>query len=122
SAAGCPGGGPTSGGPLGCSGGGCGSTNGDPHMRTIDGRAYDFQAAGEFTLVRSTRDDLEIQARQEPYPLSQFVSINSALAMRVGRAVVEVDRGLPPVVRVDKRPVRIPNRRVLLLPGGGGVR
>jgi von Willebrand factor type D domain len=120
-AAGCPGGGPTSGGPLGCTGVGCGSTNGDPHVRTVDGRAYDFQAAGEFTLVESTRDDFDIQARQEPYPGSPFVSINSALAMRVGQATVEVDRGLPLVVRVDRRPVRIPDRRVLLLGGGGGV-
>jgi hypothetical protein len=44
---------------------GCGSSNGDPHLTTIDGRAYDFQAAGEFVMLRS--EDVEIQARQEPY-------------------------------------------------------
>jgi hypothetical protein len=36
-------------------------------MSTFDGRRYDFQAVGEYTLVRSTEDDLEVQLRLEPY-------------------------------------------------------
>ena len=32
---------------------------GDPHQRTFSGAEYDFQAAGEFTLAKSTTDDLE---------------------------------------------------------------
>jgi len=40
-----------------------GSDIGDPHIHTTDGKSYDFQAAGEFTLLRD-RDGMEIQTRQ----------------------------------------------------------
>ena len=68
--------------------GGCASSNGDPHLTTIDGRAYDFQAAGEFVMLRS--DDVEIQARQEPYRQSTSVTINTGLAVAAqgGRVAV----------------------------------
>jgi len=71
--------------------GGCASSNGDPHLTTIDGRAYDFQAAGEFVMLRS--DDVEIQARQEPYQQSTSVTINTgvAVAAQGGRAAVYSD-------------------------------
>jgi hypothetical protein len=74
-----------------------GADNGDPHIRTLSGENYDFQSAGEFTLLRG--DDLEIQARQTPVPsappatnphtgLASCVSVNTALAARVaGRRV-----------------------------------
>lgn len=38
---------------------------GDPHLLTFDGLNYDFHAAGEFTLVASTEDDLKVQVRAE---------------------------------------------------------
>jgi hypothetical protein len=71
--------------------GGCGSSNGDPHLTTIDGRGYDFQAAGEFVMLRSPQ--VEIQARQEPFLSSRSVTINTAVAVAVdgGRAAVYSD-------------------------------
>lgn len=42
-----------------------GSHDGDPHVLTVDGYKYDFQAAGEFVLLRDG-GDLEIQTRQRP--------------------------------------------------------
>jgi FtsP/CotA-like multicopper oxidase with cupredoxin domain len=71
-----------------------GSDIGDPHIRTVDGKSYDFQAVGEFTLLRDT-EGLEIQVRQTPVPtaapivdsysgLTSCVSINTAVAARVG--------------------------------------
>jgi hypothetical protein len=73
---------------------GCGSSNGDPHLTTVDGLSYDFQAAGEFTLLRSGDGDLEVQARQEPYQDSKAVTINTGVAVAAGdgRAAVYASR------------------------------
>lgn len=68
-------------------------TEGDPHIRTVEGIHYDFQSAGEFILLRD--EGMELQARQtavttagplppNPYTgLSSCVSVNTAVAMRV---------------------------------------
>jgi FtsP/CotA-like multicopper oxidase with cupredoxin domain len=71
-----------------------GADNGDPHILTVDGTYYDFQAAGEFTLLRDTAG-FEVQARQTPVPsanpiidpnsgLRTCVSVNTAVAARIG--------------------------------------
>jgi hypothetical protein len=76
----------------------CGPTKieGDTHITTADGTHYDFQAAGEFVSLRD-RDGTEIQTRQTaigttffPAPdshdgLATCVSVNTAVAARVGR-------------------------------------
>ena len=52
-------------------GGGSGdgaASYGEPHELTFSGAGYAFQAAGEFTLVKSTTDDLDIQVREQPFP------------------------------------------------------
>jgi len=70
------------------------NTRGDPHIKTVDGVNYDFQAAGEFVLLRG--QGLEVQARQVAVStnatlgpnaytgLTSCVSLNSAVALRVG--------------------------------------
>ena len=70
------------------------STEGDPHIKTVDGVRYDFQSAGEFILLRG--GGLELQARQtavtaaspvgpDPHTgLTSCVSINTAVALKVG--------------------------------------
>jgi mono/diheme cytochrome c family protein len=74
--------------------GGHPNTEGDPHIKTVDGVRYDFQSAGEFILLRG--EGLELQARQTPVTtagavgpdahtgLTSCVSLNTAVAMRVG--------------------------------------
>ena len=71
-----------------------GADLGDPHIHTVDGKEYAFQAVGEFMLLRD-RDGLEIQSRQTPVEsanpftdtytgLTSSVSVNTAVAARVG--------------------------------------
>ena len=62
--------------------GGCASSNGDPHLRTVDNHAYDFQAVGEFVLLRDADTGVEIQVRQAAF--GEHASVNSAVAARVG--------------------------------------
>ncbi|MEK8104834.1 VWD domain-containing protein [Micromonospora sp. M12] len=80
----------------------CGNSNGDPHLLSYDGLRYDFQAAGEFVLTRSTRDDFEVQTRQTMFPASSVVAVNSAVAARVAGDRVGV-YATPdgPVIRVN---------------------
>jgi hypothetical protein len=68
----------------------CSNSNGDPHMITINHYRYEFQAAGEFTLFRAPDGSDEIQARQEPWQDSKAVSINTAVAAKVGDHTVGV--------------------------------
>jgi len=64
-------------------------SNGDPHLTSFDGHSFNFQAGGEFTLVRSDSGDLEVQARQEPLRRpdgheNTTISVNTAVAIQAG--------------------------------------
>lgn len=83
-----------------------GSDNGDPHIHTVDGKRYDFQAAGEFILLRD-REGLEVQTRQTPVltanpitdqytGLKSCVSLNTAIAARVGTHRISYQPGGEP--------------------------
>ena len=94
------------------------SINGDPHFRTFDGLSYDFQAAGEFTLARGGA--LEIQTRQEAWGNSSTVSVNTAVAMRVGDAVLGLYKDAPSPLNINGRFVEMANGETLSI-GGGSV-
>lgn len=100
---------------------GRGRSNGDPHLTTLDGLYYDFQAAGEFTLVRSDSGDLEIQARQQQLKPRSLVTIDTMIGMLVDghRVVMEPGDGIP-TLRVDDVPVAVPTSGRLAV-GGGSV-
>ncbi len=85
------------------SGTGTASTFGDPHLVAFNGDLFDFQQAGEFTLLKSTTDNFQIQIRQQPDG-NCCVSFNTAVAMRVGTATVELVPNGPDdvVVYLDK--------------------
>jgi lysyl endopeptidase len=95
------------------------SMHGDPHITTADGIHYDFQGAGEFVALREG-GGLEIQTRQtavattftpitDPHDgLATCVSINTAVAARVGKRRVTIQPNITGVpdpsglqVRVD---------------------
>ena len=74
---------PTPGGQSPCAGS-CSGSTGEPHLTTVDRVGYDFQAAGEYVLLRSADGSIEIQARQVPLPGDTAVSRNTAVAIRAG--------------------------------------
>lgn len=73
---------------------------GDPHIQTVNGVRYDFQAAGEFTLLKNGDSSFEVQTRQSPVlvnftpganaytGLSSCPSLNTAVGVRVGKSVI----------------------------------
>ena len=110
---------------------------GDPHVTTINGINYDFQAAGEFTILRNEDTGFELQARQSPVltsftpganpytGLASCVSLNTAVALRVGkrRITYQTAGGASAnekrlELRVDGKPVE-PGKELNL--GGGNV-
>jgi hypothetical protein len=71
---------------------GGGNSWGDTHMTTFDGLRYDFQIVGEYTLVRSTKDDFIVQVRQVPALQSKTVTVNQAVATKIGGKRVTISR------------------------------
>ncbi|WP_306132701.1 nidogen-like domain-containing protein [Roseivivax marinus] len=84
-----------------------GAATGDPHLVTLDGAGYDFQAAGEFVLVRDTASNLEIQARM--VPIADTVSVIAAVATTVGSDVVQIDATDAQPVSVNGTPIEVEN-------------
>jgi hypothetical protein len=58
--------------------------NGDPYLTTFDDASYGFQQAGEFILAKSTSDDLEVQARMQPYSGKEIWTRNIATQTQAG--------------------------------------
>ena len=107
-----------------------GFSEGDPHLESLDGGDYDFQAAGEFTLVRSDNGDVDVQVRTTPWSVPGSVASNTAVAMRLGTTKVEVDAGSPVKVLIGGKALpanRITNEDALnklakeQLRGGGDL-
>ena len=97
-----------------------GTSTGDPHLSSFDGYNYDFQAAGEFTLVHGNDPGLEIQVRQEPWGNNSVVSINTAVAMQVGDNVVGIYRGQPNPVNINGEFVAIADGETVAV-GDGSI-
>jgi hypothetical protein len=86
-----------------------GGSAGDVHLKTLDGIAYDFQGAGEYTLVKSTTDNFEIQTRQEPWNGSNSVTINTAVAIQFGGQKIGFYLNDPNPVKINGVAVNIPD-------------
>lgn len=63
---------------------------GDPHLTTLDGLGYDFQAVGEFVLLEATSGDpLNVQVRTEA--LNDAVSVITVVAVEIDGHRVQID-------------------------------
>jgi hypothetical protein len=102
---------------------------GDPHLTTADGTHFDFQGAGEFISLRDP-DGMEIQTRQTPISTTFFpapnaydglatcVSINTAVAARVGGRRVTWEPNLDGVPDPSGLQLRIDGALTTLGPQG----
>jgi hypothetical protein len=109
---------------------------GDPHITTVDGVAYDFQSAGEFTSLR--QDGFEVQTRQTAVPtasipnanpytgLASCVSIYTAVALRIGSNKVTLQPSVSTdpdarnmQLRVNGQLVTLTDKGIDLIAGAG---
>ena len=100
----------------------CAGSNGDPHLRTVNDRTYNMQAAGEYVLLRSPDGSVEIQAREEPWSqkASSTVAVNTAVAARVGSHRVGVyAAGGAQTLQVHVDGAVVPLSAPMTLSGGG---
>jgi hypothetical protein len=103
--------------------------DGDPHITTLDGTRYDFQGAGEFVALRDS-GGAEIQVRQAPiattfnpgadahHGLATCVSLNTAVAARVGRHRVTYQPNLSGVPDPSGLQLRVDGVLTTLGPAG----
>ncbi len=110
-----------SGGSGGGSGGGgtpTGTSNGDPHISTIDGITYTTLTLGEFVYARSVNPGgVELQSRHARLPsFADWASFNVAAAVRAGGNTFEVR--LTPTRAATEKLILLLNGKPLTLSAG----
>ena len=100
-----------------------GYNDGDPHIRTVNGLSYDFQTGGEFVALRG--QGMEFQTRQRTVDSLPWVSVNTAVAARVGKQRVtwQPGTGVMPdpaglQLRIDGVVTSLPSGGIALGVGG----
>lgn len=83
----------------------CPHLAGDPHVATIDGYRYDFQAVGEYVAMRSNDGDLEVQVRTMPFGDSTRVSMVTGAAFVIDGHTLVIDVAAENVVTFDGEPL-----------------
>ncbi|MDR9394281.1 MAG: Ig-like domain-containing protein, partial [Roseovarius sp.] len=79
---------------------------GDPHLTTLDGLGYDFQAVGEFTLLESTAGDpMNVQVRTEP--INDAVSVITVMSMELDGSRIQIDGEADTPLTIDGTPTEI---------------
>lgn len=95
---------------------GCGEGNGDPHVRTFDGRRFDFHTAAEVVAARAPDSTFEVQWRQQQLGETNTAGIG-AVAMRIdGSRVTVVGAGSE--IRIDGDVVELDDSAPLRLRTG----
>lgn len=102
-----------------------GRSYGDPHLSTFDGVNNSFQTVGEFVLVKSASDNMEVHVRQKA--ISDEVSVSTAIAMDVAGDNVAIygkdypDGNTTTPLRINGEAVYLEND-TYYLPYGGTIR
>lgn len=83
----------------------CAYSTGDPHLRTFDTVAYDYQAAGEFVLATSPQ--FVAQVRQEKVGFSD-IAVNTAFAVGFGdtNVTINTSAGLTLIVNGSRMQIK----------------
>ena len=86
-----------------------GSSNGDPHLVTMDGQPYDMMTLGEFVTARDPAGDFEVQTRNVAAASIGSGTLSTAVAIKTGEhrvtfTVKDFTRPDGLVVRVDGEP------------------
>ena len=95
-----------------------GFNDGDPHITTVNGMHYDFQPGGEFVALLGNMG-MEVQTRQTVVPSAPWVSVNTAIAARVGSYRVTWVPNLSGVPDPSGLQLRV--NGTLVSPGPGGI-
>lgn len=99
---------------------GPGSSSGDPHVVTLDGLAYDLQAAGDIVLLETTDGRVAIQARYHRSAPDSPISWVDGVALALGDTRIAVDalyRGQP-TLTVDGEEVSLGDLGWVAFDGG----
>ena len=93
---------------------------GDVHITTFDGLYYNFQAAGEFVLSKSTLagDSFQVQGRLQPWSAGAPVSVLTQLAAEIGTDSVTFGLGRTDAVYLDGTAYTFSGGTTLTLSGG----
>src|SRR5690554_3984764 len=99
-----------------------GKSSGDPHMRTFDGEAYDFQNAGDYLLSASEDNSFMIQTQQ--VRTTPSIALNGGISMNINGDLVtfsSVDKSKgEKMIHVNNQEIQNEETN-LVLPQGGVV-
>ncbi|XP_046370611.2 von Willebrand factor D and EGF domain-containing protein-like isoform X1 [Haliotis rufescens] len=74
----------------------------DPHMRTFDGRLYEFHQPGVFLLYKHDELELEVQMQvSQCYPPRNTVQCPCGIAVRAGQTIFHIDKCNRPNWSID---------------------
>ncbi|MBP8250882.1 MAG: choice-of-anchor L domain-containing protein [Herpetosiphon sp.] len=94
---------------------------GDVHYVTCDGLVYDFQEVGDFLVTQSASKEVIIQSRKEVWVSNPSVSINVAIAIKVGNDKLEFYQKPTRSFFINDTATELPTTD-LKLPGGGSIK